>query len=288
MTLKKSLSCRGLGLPFSSLAEVAKSASETGFEALDLPLKELWQNGVKACEVRSIMNDHGLQPGASPFPFVWRDSQTDFINNLEHLQPFLDYSMSIGVKRIYTRVSESVPPNESATDTIAWHHQRLALIAMMLKKSNIMLGLETVGVSSFRQGRQPIMPNLKSVRQHLSSLFEEFENLGLLIDVFHLYASSESIDDAIGPLNHRIVGVHVADLPDYVTKDAIIDHQRALPGTSGIVPVQASLFELASRNINAPVIIETVQNCFVNKSLDFNGIVRTVSRSIKSVWPVDH
>lgn len=288
MTLKKSLSCRGLGLPFPSLAEVAKAASESGFEALDLPLRELWQNGVKASEVRSIMIDHGLQPGASPLPFGWRESQTDFINNLLHFQPLLDYAMSLGVTRIYTRVSESVPPDESAMHTIAWHHERLAQIATMLQKSNIMLGLETVGVSSFRQGRQPLMPNLKSVRLHLSSLFDAFENLGLLMDVFHLYASSESIEDAIGPLNHRIVGVHVADLPDYVPKDTIIDHQRALPGTSGIVPVQASLLELAGRNINAPVMIETVQNCFENKPVEFKEIVRTVSRSFKSVWPDGH
>lgn len=280
MALKKSLSCRGLGLPFPGLREVADAASAAGFAAVDLPLRELWESGLNAQEVRTVMSDYGLVAGASPLPFFWRTDAQEFRRNLDSFLPVLEFAKNIGITRIYTRVSESLPDGETESAVIGRHQEFLGKIAELLEPAEILMGLETVGVESFRQGRPPLMNTLQKVRTHLSELFNQFQNIGLLIDVFHLHAADESLVQAIGPYKNRIAGVHVADLPATVQRADIIDHHRALPNTTGTVPTHKILAEIDHLGIDTSVMVETVQNVFENEPITFQEIARRVHQSL--------
>ena len=285
MPLLKSLSFRGLGLPFPGMEKAAQVAASAGFQALDLPIRDLYENGVSPTSVRNLLADHGLAIGACPFPLDWRTGESAYLQALNSLPAYIDYILILGVKNLYTRVSESVAAGDSAENTLAWHLLRLDKIAEMLHQNQLKLGFETVGVTSFRQGRPPLMPTLADVRHHLAPLFHEFPNTGLLVDAFHLHASGESLDEAITGFETRVIGVHVADLPRPTPPDEIIDNVRALPGTSGSVPVRQILDGLDSRQISAPVMVETVADIFAGKSLDHFEIGRQVAASLGRVFP---
>lgn len=285
MPLLKSLSFRGLGLTFPGMETAAQVANAAGFDALDLPIRDLFENHISPTIVRNLLADHGLAIGACPFPLDWRSRESAYLQTLNSLPAYIDYISILGVKNLYTRVSESVSNEETPESTIAWHLHRLGKIAEMLHQNQLKLGFETVGVASFRQGRPPLMPTLADVRHHLSSLFHEFPNTGLLVDAFHLHASGESLEAAISGFENRVVGVHVADLPWPTPPDEIIDNLRSLPDTSGSVPVRQILAGLAARGISAPVMIETVANIFAEKSLDHFEIGRQVAASLGRVFP---
>ena len=281
----KSHSWRGLGMTAPDLEIWAQVASEVGFDAIDLPLRDLLEQGSPPEFVRNTLDSHGLSCGASPFPYGWRESHAEFLCTIEKLDPFLEYAQKIGVKRLYTRVEESVPIGQTRDEALVWHRERLDQVAEMVGKYNLRLGLETVGVISFRNGKEPLMANLKTLRHELADVMDRHVSLGLLVDAFHLHASNESLEDAVGPLHDRIFGVHIADLPVFVERENIIDDQRALPATSNTVPVTEILRGLASMNCMAPVMIETVK-CPKNlQGLQLREALELVMESFKKVWP---
>lgn len=283
----KSHSWRGLGMTAPDLEMWAQAASEVGFDAIDLPLRDLLEQGSPPEFVRDTLDSYGLSCGASPFPYGWRDSHAEFLSTIEKLGPFLEYTQKIGVERLYTRVEESVPIGQTRDQALVWHRERLDQIAEMVGKYHLRLGLETVGVISFRNGKEPLLANLKTVRHELADVMDRHLSLGLLVDAFHLHASNESLEDAIGPLQDRIIGVHVADLPTFVERENIIDDQRALPATSNTVPVMEILQGLASMNCSAPVMIETVKCPQDLQGLQLREALELVMKSFKKVWPED-
>ena len=281
----KSHSWRGLGMTAPDLEIWEQIASEVGFDAIDLPLRDLLEQCSPPEFVRSTLDSHGLSCGASPFPYGWRDSHAEFLCTIEKLDPFLEYAQKIGVKRLYTRVEESVPIGQTRDEALRWHRERLDQIAEMVGKYHLRLGLETVGVISFRNGKLPLMANLKTLRHELAEIIDRHVSLGLLVDAFHLHASNESLEDAVGPLHDRIFGVHVADLPAFIERASIIDDQRALPATSNTVPVTEILRGLASMNCMAPVMIETVKCPKDLQGLQLREALELVMDSFKKVWP---
>jgi len=281
----KSHSWRGLGMTAPDLETWAQIASEVGFDAIDLPLRDLLEQGSPPEFVRNTLDSNGLSCGASPFPYGWRDSHAEFLSTIEKLGPFLEYAQKIGVERLYTRVEESVPIGQTRDQALVWHRERLDQIAEMVGKYHLRLGLETVGVISFRNGKLPLMANLKTLRHELAEIIDRHVSLGLLVDAFHLHASNESLEDAVGPLHDRIFGVHVADLPAFIERASIIDDQRALPATSNTVPVTEILQGLASMNCMAPVMIETVKCPKDLQGLQLREALELVMDSFKKVWP---
>jgi len=281
----KSHSWRGLGMTAPDLEIWAQVASEVGFDAIDLPLRDLLEQGSPPEFVRNTLDSHGLLCGASPFPYGWRESHAEFLCTIEKLDPFLEYAQKIGVKRLYTRVEESVPIGQTRDEALVWHRERLDQVAEMVGKYHLSLGLETVGVISFRNGKEPLMANLKTLRHELAEIIDRHVSLGLMVDAFHLHASNESLEDAVGPLHDRIFGVHVADLPVFVERENIIDDQRALPATSNTVPVTEILRGLASMNCMAPVMIETVKCPKDLQGLQLREALELVMDSFKKVWP---
>lgn len=283
----KSHSWRGLGMTAPDLEIWAQVASEVGFDAIDLPLRDLLEQGSPPEFVRNTLDSHGLSCGASPFPYGWRDSHAEFLSTIEKLGPFLEYAKKIGVERLYTRVEESVPIGQTRDEALRWHRERLDQIAEMVGKYHLSLGLETVGVISFRNGKLPLMANLKTLRHELADVMDRHVTLGLLVDAFHLHASNEMLEDAVGPLQDRIIGVHVADLPAFVERENIIDDQRALPATSNTVPVMDILQGLASMNCRTPVMIETVKCPKDLQGLQLREALELVMKSFKKVWPIE-
>jgi sugar phosphate isomerase/epimerase len=286
MKLIKSLSCRGLGIIFPSLNQVVEAASDYGFQAVDLPIMELWQSGEDPSSIREIMESHGLVPGASPLPLFWRGTEWEFQENMESkFEPLIHFAREIGLTRLYTRVNESLQQGESFQDALDWHCQRLSRLLTVIQGSGLRLGLETVGVSSFRQGRPAFLSTLKSVRNNLAELFDSYDHLGLLVDLFHLHAANETLEEAIGPFTERIVGVHMADLPRPLQRSEIIDDQRGFPETSGLVPIAKNLSQLADMGVDAPVMVETVRDCFDHQNLEFHQKIQYLASTVSKVWP---
>ncbi len=173
-------------------------------------------------------------------------------------------------------------------EVAGFHIQRLGSIARELDRHGIALGLEVIGVESFRTGRsEPFVARLAELDQDLSPIWGESPNLGILLDAFHLYAADEVIEAGLAWGVDRVVWAHVADLPPSATpeRSRIIDANRGLPGENGAVDVAGFLERLATEGYEGPVTAEPLANCQSLVGIEADEIARRVKRSLDSAWP---
>ncbi len=282
-------SASGIGIrpPEADLGLPAIAAA--GFRAVDLRIRDLVDSRIPPAEFRRSLDDHRLVPGTCQFPLEWRDDSVNIATLLRNLPAYLEFAAEIGVINLYTRVTESVPEGASADSIVREHRRKLVAISKAIGEFRIGLALETVGVVSFRKGRPPLMASLAEVRTRLADCFDECPNLGLLVDAFHLHAAGESVEDALGPFAARVFGVHVADLPHPIASTIdIVDHERALPGSTGQVPVNRILERLRVAGCpgRTPVIVETIRCPNHLDGAPFDVIAQAVFASLANAFGV--
>jgi sugar phosphate isomerase/epimerase len=265
-------------------------AAEAGFEGVDLLVRDIVDSGGDVGELRRRMDDLGLRGGAWPLPVNWRGDAARFRHDLERLHVDADAARRLDLLRTGTWVlPESLPPTSGEVDdirrTTAFHLERLGQIAYVLANHEISLGLEIMGSATARTGtRTAYVQRYVDLPGRLGQLRREHPNVGVLIDTFHLFASGESPEAVSVWSVDSIVWVHVADSaqPDPTT---VSDHERALPGETGLGDTRALLELLARRGYEGPVSAEPLGVCASLVGLEPLAAARRTRAAMKWVWP---
>jgi sugar phosphate isomerase/epimerase len=295
-----SFNARAVGLPNLSAEVTIDLAAEAGFDAVDLMVRDLVLSGADPKAIRSRMDDRGLVGGAFPFPFNWRAepnlNAASFRDDLAQLPRIAEVASVLGLTRTGTWVMpETFELWESEIECrghrayVAFLHTlRLGAIARVLDPFGIRLGLEVIGVESFRTGQgEPFVARLADLDRELEGIWGEAPNLGILLDAFHLYAADEPVDAGLKWGVDRVVWVHVADLPPLAPPDRrrSIDANRGLPGENGAVDVRGFLERLEREGYEGPVTAEPLANCHSIAGLEPSAVARRVKQSLDSLWP---
>ena len=230
-----SFNARAVGLSLSA-HETIEIAAATGFEGVDLLVRDLTEAREPVAALKKRMNDLGLKPGAFPLPVNWRGGDTVFQRDLQALAPLADAAAEFGLLRTGTWVTPEIPESlNSVQQCVDWHVERLGAIAELLAQRSIRLGLEVIGPAKSRTGRTPrFITTLTELAPILDPLASLYPNVGVLFDTFHLYAADEPLESALAASANRIVWVHVADLPAGASgvHSEIDDPVRGLPGNN--------------------------------------------------------
>ena len=132
---------------------------------------------------------------------------------------------------------------------------RLGPAAKILKEYGHRIGLEFIGPITLRKGkRYPFIHTLEGMRGLAAAIGTG--NVGILLDVWHLYTAHGSLDDVREMRQEEIVVVHVNDAPAGVDVDAQLDNVRLLPGESGVIDIAGFLQTLAAMGYDGPVTVE--------------------------------
>jgi sugar phosphate isomerase/epimerase len=234
------------------------------------------------------MDDLGLRGGAWPLPVSWKGDAGRFARDLERLPRLAEVAATLGLTRSGTWVMPETPPGASLAATVDLHIARLGAIARVLADQGSRLGLEAIGVESFRTGQGELfVPRLGDLDRVLGALWDEAPNLGILLDGFHLYAAGETVEAGLAWGVERLVWVHVADLPASAGPDrrAIRDDDRGLPGENGAIDARDLLRRLAEEGYHGPVTAEPMAGCRALAGMSVSSAVRRVAEAIRSVWP---
>ncbi len=275
----------GLSLTATKTIEIAASA---GFAGVDLLIRDLLEAGESPAALRRRMDDLGLVGGAFPMPVSWKGDEAAFRRDLAALPRLLDAASVLGLLRTATWVLPEIPDQMSREATVAFHLERLGPIAEALGRYGMRLGLEAIGVERFRSGRTPpFVTRLGDLGPVLNPLASDHANVGLLLDTFHLYASNERLDEAIGGRVASIVWVHVADLPAGASGERAVieDHERGLPGEHGAIDNRGILQALLDGGYDGPVTAEPLARCRSLAGLDARATAGVVARALRSAWP---
>ncbi len=254
-----SFNARALGLKLAA-EEAIRLASENGFGGVDVMIRDAVEEGTDLRRLRRERDDLGLKPGAFPFPFDWRGDEGAFLADMKRLPAYAEAAAQLGLTRTATWVAPECPEGLDRASTRERHRDRLARIADELKKCEIRLGLEVIGVRSSRSGRNaPFINQLEDLEPFLRELATSTAaNLGVVADSWHLYAAGEAIAAVLAFGVENVVWVHVADLPQGTGLDraTMIDSERGLPRPNGAVESTALLKALAVRGYDGPVTAE--------------------------------
>lgn len=231
-------------------------AEKHGFGGFDAQLQAIHEEVVAhgAAALRERYIRHGLRIGAWNLPFMpYRVSDDAWHNWLDILPQMLASARRVGA----LRAGMWILPGSNELDYDAnweFHVRRFQPVARLLAAHNIRLGLEFVGPeTSLRNFRHAF---IRSVAETLRLARDIGPNCGLLLDAWHWHCAGGTRADLRGLTRDQIVHVHVDDAPAGVERAALIDNQRKLPGTTGVIDLDGFMQALADAGYDGPVTAE--------------------------------
>ncbi|WP_169979606.1 sugar phosphate isomerase/epimerase family protein [Tautonia rosea] len=298
--MSPSLSLRMLGLRFDALSAIELSA-QFGFRGVELLIRDLIEQNSDLETLASRMADLGLRAGSWPLPVDWRGDEDRFRRDLSQLPSFARVASQLGLDRTGTWVlPEVLDPDVIERDqpgdaAIAWHLDRLGPIAKILNDHGHRLGLEAIGVASFRTGRGfRFIDRLEALRPLLGALRDQGCDVGLIVDSFHLYAAGESVEIVRRFEPDEVISVHLSDVLDSATDglESLRDNQRSLPTAEGPVPNRSLLRILSECRYDGPVYPEPVVGGGLRQAMgdevaDWKQVVQNAAEALDAIWPTD-
>lgn len=289
-----SWNARGVGLTVDPIESIGLAAA-AGFEAIDAPIRDLVDSGVDLDRFRGLMDESGIKGGAFPMPVDWRGDDDVFQSSLKAFPRYASAARRLGHVGAGTWVEPATRPGESRFQAVDRQISRLAAIAQILADFDLRLGLEVIGVASFRSGRgEPLICKLADLDEVLAPIRSSCPKVGIVADVFHLFAAAEPIETCLKWGVEAIVTTHVADLPPRIAdepiatnvdRSRIVDSNRGLPSENGAIDARSFLSLLSTAGYKGPVIAEPLAQRRLLDGFEPIEIARNVKRSLDSVWP---
>ncbi len=273
-----------LGIRGLSLAEAIDLARQFGFAGLAVDAHAVAdavdERGAEA--VREEFARASVRPALFNLPVAWRDDER-WQGDLRELPRLANAARAIGAERTATYIpsgSDDRPYDEN----FAWHVARLRPIAEALREAGCRFGLEYVGTTTFREGfRHPFIFTLDGARELIAAI--GVDNVGLMLDSWHLFASGGTLDDLQRLRNEDIVVVHVNDAPAGIAWDDQIDTVRTLPLETGVIDLVGFMRTLQRLGYDGPVMPEPFsQRINELAAADPLAAARETSRAMADLW----
>ena len=241
----------GLSLP----KQIALCARH-GFAGLEISIEAARDLGID--EARALFQNAGVAPVTFGLPVEWRRDEATFQQGLAQLPTLARLAAELGVTRCTTYVHPATQaPIEEYSET---SKRRFALVAAILNEQSIRLGLEFLGPQQFRPDPDKFwFYDIAGALQAADEINQMAgtNNVGLLVDCWHWYASGGTPMDLASIPLEQIVHVHINDAPLGVAVSDLVDNVRELPGATGAIDVRGFLSTLSALGYDGPVAVET-------------------------------
>lgn len=243
----------GLNVPFN---EAVQLAVRFGFGGLDVSIAELQQIAASQGPDAIVqqMKEAGLQFGVFSFPFNYRDDEDSWRRGLADLPAQAALASSLGARRTSTYIA-SADDHRPYAENYEFHVNRLRPVAEILAQNGIRFGLEWVGPKTLRDDKKHAFIHTMEGAQKLAADLGT-DNVGILVDIFHLFTSHADVATVRGLTNAQVVNVHVNDAIAGRSADEQIDNERTLPAETGLTDIAGFLQALDAIQYDGPVTVE--------------------------------
>jgi sugar phosphate isomerase/epimerase len=241
-----------IGATARTQADVNALAAKHGFESVEARGAELARLSVD--ELKRVGDDLAAKKlawGAAGLPNGVRADAATFDEELKALPALAAGLKRAGVTRIGTWIS---PGSDTLTynQNFRLHATRYTQVARILDGEGVRLGLEYVGTPTLRRRpRHSFIHSMAEARE----LFAEIpsKNVGIVLDSWHWFTAGEGEAEILSCKPADIVAVDVNDAPAGVALQDLIDNQRELPATTGVIDAGLFLSSLARIGYDGPV-----------------------------------
>lgn len=267
----------------ATFGEAVELAARHGFGGIDFSIEEVEKIVADKGEahVRKLLSDAGLRLGAWGPPVNWRADDASWQADLPLLARRSALARELGSDRATTWIM----PGDNDRDfdaNYAFHLERLRPVVEGLAQEGCRLGLEWVGPKTLRDARRyPFVHTMDEMRKLAADLGG---NVGLLVDIFHLYTSHADVAAVRDLPVKEVVNVHVNDAIAGRTPDEQLDNERALPGETGVCDIAGFMQALNAIGYDGPVTVEPFSQRVREMAPD--DAVRATADSLRRAWAV--
>jgi sugar phosphate isomerase/epimerase len=277
----KNLNAGAIGIRDFSLAQTIELAQKTGFSGVDFDIREATQiaqsDGIDS--LKSLFSD--IKPGAWSPPVDWRGDTWQ--EDVKQLSQYAEVASELGALRASTWCPPS-SPDRPFDENFQFHVERFGAIAEALKLYNIRFGVEFIGPQTLRPSDQHdfiyTMDGMLDLCKAIGT-----GNMGLLLDVWHLYTSEGTVGDMDKITNADIVNVHVNDAPEGLSFAEYDDHDRRLPMETNVLPLEGFMKKLIELGYDGPVTPEPFSKR-VNSISDPTEAAELTASYMTQLWDI--
>lgn len=277
----KNLNLGAIGVK-ATLAESIAYARRHGFLGIDFSITEAvsLSETIGVEGVRNLFEEAGVFPGSWGFPVNYRQDEATWRDGLMLLPQQAEFALELGCTRTATWI---LPASDERNfyDNFTFHVDRLRPAAQILADYGCRFGLEFIGPKTLRTPRKY---NFVHTMDGMLALCAAMGtgNVGLLLDVWHLYTSHGTLDDARKLTRDDVVTVHVNDAPLGIDIDEQIDNVRALPGETGVIDIKGFLEVLQAIGYDGPVTAEPFSQRV--RELKPEAAVQETATAMNKIW----
>jgi sugar phosphate isomerase/epimerase len=241
------------GLPLAALVSLA---TRHGFGGVDLPVKELTRD-FDAEQARTLAAQSGLRWGLFWMPFDLAAPEEKYVTGLQALPAVAALAARAGATRTYNHIWPGHDERDYAAN-FRFHVERIKPVAAILAEHGISFGIEFIGVKSLRaQHRHEFIYRLDQALELIAAVGN---GAGLVLDFFHWHNSGGTVAELRRWLpGVKIVNVHANDARADRSRDEQIDHERALPLSTGVIDAAGIMMALREVGYDGPIIAEPFQ-----------------------------
>jgi sugar phosphate isomerase/epimerase len=277
----RNLSTDALGIT-SRQNESIELALSFGFKGMDFDVVDFFNSSSRhgPAMARRLLDSARLKIGAWRLPAVWDESDEPYEREMNRLAAIAKTAAEIGATRAITTIA---PANDMRPyhENFEFHRRRLSEIADMLGRFGVQLGLELLAVERERQPRAFQFINTLDQLITLINMISQ-TNLGLVLDLFQVYAAGNTLDDLKKLAPERIVAVYLSDAPADTPREELAANHRLLPGESGAIDSAQALTFLAEVDYEGPV--TPAANREPTQALKRDALVRLAAERLDTAW----
>jgi sugar phosphate isomerase/epimerase len=273
-----------LGIRGLPLTEAIALTRDSGFAGLCAPMR-LIADAVDERGVESVRDEFaqaGVRPAHWNLPVAWRD-EAQYEADMRELPRLAAVARALGQTRTATFMP-SGSDERAFQENFDWHVARLRPIAEILRAEGIRFGIEYIGPRTFRDAfRHEFIFTLDGLMELIGAI--NLDNVGVMLDSWHLFASGGSLSDIARLTNDDIVVVHVNDAPAGIPWDEQIDTVRALPMETGVIDLAGFMRALQDLGYDGPVMPEPFNQRINDLAAhDPLAAAREAARSMDALW----
>jgi len=267
----------------ATLGESIDLANKYGFKGIDFSISEA-QEVAKAHgfeRLKSLFSSKNVLPAVMGFPVEFRNEDKRWREDLAALPAQAKLAQELGC----TRSATWIRPGDNDRDLKAnfkFLVDRIGPAAAILADHGISVGLEFIGPKTLRTSYHHRF--LYTMDGMLGLAAAIGPNVGLLLDIYHLYTSHGEIAQILELSPSEVVVVHINDAPAGIAVDEQMDLVRDLPGATGVLDLKGFLAALDKIGYDGPVTVEPFSKTLQELSLD--DAVATTAQHIRNVWPL--